>query len=96
MWKLDGTDGSLEIAGTVTRVDVAHPEQGFLSSASNGRFMQLLPNETAAVKSLKLAEAYVRGNDLSPCMNPSRLTRSSRPFIGGPARTKGGRQWGWR
>jgi hypothetical protein len=70
MWKLDGTDGSLEINGSVTRVDVAHPQQGFLSSASNGRFMQLLPTESAAVKSLKLVEAYVRGNDLVALYEP--------------------------
>ena len=70
MWKLEGTDGSLEIAGNVTRLDVAHPEQGFLSSASNGRFMQLLPTEMAAAKSLKLVEAYVRGNDLVALYEP--------------------------
>ena len=70
MWKLDGTEGCLEIAGTVTRVDVAHPEQGFLSSASNGRFMQLLPTELAAVRSLKLVEVYGRGNDLVAIYEP--------------------------
>jgi hypothetical protein len=70
MWKLEGTDGSLELAGTVTRVDVAHPELGFLFSASNGRFMQLLPAEVAAPQSLKLAEAYHRGNDLVALYEP--------------------------
>ena len=53
-----------------TRVDVAHPEQGFLSSASNGRFMQLLPAEMGGAISLKLAEAYVRGNDLVALYEP--------------------------
>jgi hypothetical protein len=70
MWKLDGTDGTLEIGGGVIRVDVAHPQQGFLSSASNGRFMQLLPTESPAAKSLKLVEAYVRGNDLVALYEP--------------------------
>ena len=69
MWKLDGSDASLEMAGIVTRVDVAHPAQGFLSSASNGRFMQLLPGEMAA-RTLKLAEAYVRGPDLVAIYEP--------------------------
>lgn len=70
MWKLDGTDGTLELGGSVTRVDAAHPHQGFLSSASNGRFMQLLPTESPAAKSLKLVEAYVRGNDLVALYEP--------------------------
>ena len=70
MWKLDGTDGCWEIAGTATRVDAAHPDQGFLSSASNGRFMQLLPSEASAVKSLKLAEVYGRGSDLVALYEP--------------------------
>jgi hypothetical protein len=70
MWKLDGTDGTLEIGGGMIRVDVAHPHQGFLSSASNGRFMQLLPAEVATAKSLKLVEAYVRGNDLVALYEP--------------------------
>ncbi len=70
MWKLEGTDGSLEVAGMATRVDVAHPEQGFLSSASNGRFMQLLPAEMGGASALKLAEAYVRGNDLVALYEP--------------------------
>jgi hypothetical protein len=70
MWKLDGTDGTLEIGGGVNRVDVAHPQQGFLSSASNGRFMQLLPAEMAGAKSLNLVEAYVRGNDLIALYEP--------------------------
>lgn len=70
MWKLNGTDGSVEISGCVSRVDVAHPDQGFLSSASNGRFMQLLPAEAAAAKSLKLAEVYGRGSDLVALYEP--------------------------
>ena len=70
MWKLDGTDGTLEIGGGVTRVNVAHPQQGFLSSASNGRFMQLLPTESPGAKSLKLVEVYVRGNDLVALYEP--------------------------
>ncbi|MGI8978564.1 MAG: hypothetical protein ACR2FY_05025 [Pirellulaceae bacterium] len=70
MWKLDGTEGCLEISGTITRVDVAHPEQGFLCSASNGRFMQLLPAESPVAKSLKLVEVYGRGNDLVALYEP--------------------------
>lgn len=70
MWKLDGTDATLEIAGTLTRVDVAMPAHGFLSSASNGRFMQLLPAELGAGKTLKLADAYVRGSDLVALYEP--------------------------
>ncbi|MFN0019871.1 MAG: hypothetical protein ACKVP0_16565 [Pirellulaceae bacterium] len=70
MWKLEGTDGSLEIAGIATRVDVAHPKQGFLSSASNGRFMQLLPAGVGGTSSLKLTEAYVRGSDLVALYEP--------------------------
>ncbi|MCE9527530.1 MAG: hypothetical protein K8R36_15920 [Planctomycetales bacterium] len=70
MWKLDGTDGSLEVAGMGTRVDVAHPEQGFLSSASNGRVMQLLPAEMGGAGALKLTEAYIRGNDLVALYEP--------------------------
>src|SRR5258706_13689282 len=68
MWKLDGTMGVWDVAGTTTRVDVAHPEKGFLCSASNGRFMQLLPAD--ATKPLKLADAYVRGNDLVALYEP--------------------------
>jgi len=70
MWKLSGTEGSLEVAGTLTRVDVAHPAQGFLSSASNGRFLQLLPAVDSAVKSLKLVETYGRGRDLVALYEP--------------------------
>ncbi len=70
MWKLEGTDARWEINGTATRVDAAHPEQGFLSSASNGRFMQLLPTELAGARSLKLSEVYARGNDLIALYEP--------------------------
>ena len=70
MWKLDGVDASLEVAGIVTRVDVAHPAQGFLSSASNGRFMQLLPAEMTGPRTLKLADAYIRGADLVALYEP--------------------------
>jgi len=70
MWKLDGVDATLEVAGVVTRVDVAHPAQGYLSSASNGRFMQLLPAEMTGPRTLKLADAYVRGTDLVALYEP--------------------------
>jgi hypothetical protein len=49
---------------------MAHPHQGFLSSASNGRFMQLLPAEEGAASSLKLAEVYGRGSDLVALYEP--------------------------
>ena len=91
MWKLDGTDARWEIAGTATRVDAAHPEQGFLSSASNGRFMQLLPVELAAARSLKLTEVYARGNDVIALYEP--LTQNQvQPSIYWRARWDEGRQ----
>jgi hypothetical protein len=70
MWKLEGTDASLIVDGIVTRLDVAHPEQGFLSSASNGRFMQILPAEMGGAKTLKLVETYARGADLVALYEP--------------------------
>lgn len=91
MWKLDGTEGSLEIAGIVTRVEVSHPEQGFLSSASNGRFMQLLPSESAAVRSLKLVEVYSRGNDLVALYEPL-APHQVQPSVYWRARRDEGRQ----
>lgn len=70
MWKLEGTDASLIVDGIVTRLDVAHPEQGFLSSASNGRFMQIVPAEMGGAKTLKLVETYARGADLVALYEP--------------------------
>jgi hypothetical protein len=70
MWKLEGTDASLIVDGIVTRLDVAHPQQGFLSSASNGRFMQILPAEMGGAKTLKLVETYARGADLVALYEP--------------------------
>ncbi len=70
MWKLMDSAAGFETQGIRTWLDARHPQLGFLSTASNGRFLQLLPRDSQSGNQLKLVETYVRGDDLVATYEP--------------------------